>query len=138
MAPPPSPTSLEIEYVVFPPAIKPPGATTTLILTGARINSHIQISVIGMEIEGNFVKFTGIGVYLEDKAIPSLAVKWNGKTAAELTDSVEFFRDIVTGIHEIKNKNVLVFLAGNETRDIKAKHGTYETYNILLEWNVEF
>ncbi|XP_042757801.1 uncharacterized protein LOC122197681 [Lactuca sativa] len=25
-----------------------------------------------------------------------------------------------------------------ETRDIKAKHGTYETYNILLEWNLEF
>ncbi|CAH1418258.1 unnamed protein product [Lactuca virosa] len=37
------------------------------------------------------------------------------------------------GTHEIKNKNVLVFLAGNETRDIKAKQGTYETYNILLE-----
>ena len=41
-------------------------------------------------------------------------------------------------IHEIKNKNVLAFLARNETRDIKAKQGAYETYNILQEWNLEF
>ncbi|CAH1445254.1 unnamed protein product [Lactuca virosa] len=92
MAPPPSPTSLQIESVVFPPSVKPPGATNTLFLAGAGVR--------GMEIDGNFVKFTGIGVYLEDKAIPSLAVKWKGKTAAELTDSVEFFRDIVTGPFE--------------------------------------
>ncbi|CAI9277162.1 unnamed protein product [Lactuca saligna] len=29
--------------------------------------------------------------------------------------------DILLGTHEIKNKNVIVFLAGNETTDIKAK-----------------
>ncbi len=50
-----------------------------------------------MEIQGKFVKFTAIGVYLEDTAVPSLAVKWKGKSAEELTESVEFFRDIVTG-----------------------------------------
>ncbi|XP_023754542.1 chalcone--flavanone isomerase [Lactuca sativa] len=98
MAPPPSPTSLQIEYVVFPPSVKPPGATTTLFLVGA--------SVRGMEIEGNFVKFMGIGVYLEDKAISSLAVKWNGKTAAELTDYVEFFRNIITGVIKCLQKKV--------------------------------
>lgn len=43
------------------------------------------------------MKFTAIGVYLEDEAVPLLAVKWKGKSALELTDSVEFFRDIVTG-----------------------------------------
>ena len=58
------------------------------------------IGVRGMDIEGKFVKFTGIGVYLEDQAIPSLAVKWKGKTAAELMDSVDFYRDIVTGPFE--------------------------------------
>ncbi|CAI9264998.1 unnamed protein product [Lactuca saligna] len=88
MAPPSSPTSLHIKYVVFPPSGKPPSATTTLflVLVGGR----------GMEIEGNFMKFTGIGVYLEDKAILSLAVKWKGKTTVELTDSIVFFRDIIT------------------------------------------
>ncbi len=50
-----------------------------------------------MEIQGKFVKFTAIGVYLEDEAVPLLAVKWKAKSAQELTDSVEFFRDIVTG-----------------------------------------
>lgn len=50
-----------------------------------------------MEIQGKFVKFTVIGVYLEDNAVPSLAVKWKGKTAEELMDSVEFFQDVVTG-----------------------------------------
>jgi len=36
-------------------------------------------------------------VYLEDNSLQSLAAKWKGKIAKELTDSVEFFRDIVRG-----------------------------------------
>ena len=51
----------------------------------------------GLEIQGKFVKFTAIGVYLEDDAVKCLAAKWKGKTAEELTESVEFFRDVVTG-----------------------------------------
>jgi chalcone isomerase len=51
----------------------------------------------GLEIQGKLVKFTAIGVYLEDTAVPSLSVKWKGKSREELTESVEFFRDIVTG-----------------------------------------
>lgn len=92
MAAPPSATSLNVENIVFPSSIKPPGGTNTLFLGGAGVR--------GMEIQGNFVKFTGIGVYLEDKAVPSLAGKWKGKTAEELVNSVEFFRDIVTGPFE--------------------------------------
>ena len=38
----------------------------------------------GLNIQEEFVKFTGIGVYLEDKAVSSLAAKWKGKSAAEL------------------------------------------------------
>lgn len=53
--------------------------------------------VKGLPIEGKLVKFTVIGVYLEDKAVPILAVKWKGKTAQELANSVEFFKDVVTG-----------------------------------------
>ncbi|CAL2242634.1 unnamed protein product [Prunus armeniaca] len=56
--------------------------------------------VRGLEIQGKVIKFTAIGVYLEDKAVPLLAVKWKGKTAQELTESVEFFREIVTGPFE--------------------------------------
>ncbi|KAL4556838.1 hypothetical protein LXL04_035002 [Taraxacum kok-saghyz] len=126
MAPPPSTTSLQVESIVFPPSVKPPGATNTLFLAGAGVR--------GMEIEGNFVKFTGIGVYLEDKAIPSLAVNWKGKTAAELTDSVEFFRDIVTGPFEkLTHITMILPLTGKQYSEkvsemcvgVWKAHGTY-------------
>lgn len=51
----------------------------------------------GLNIQEEFVKFTGIGVYLEDKAVSSLAAKWKGKSAAELLDSLDFYRDIIKG-----------------------------------------
>lgn len=57
----------------------------------------IRSGVRGLEIQGKFVKFTAIGVYLESSAVPTLAVKWKGKTVEELADSVDFFRDVVTG-----------------------------------------
>ncbi|GMP68731.1 hypothetical protein CsSME_00028253 [Camellia sinensis var. sinensis] len=85
----PSVTQVQIESHVFPPTVKPPGTVKSFFLGGAGER--------GLEIQGKFIKFTAIGVYLEDSAIPSLAVKWKGKSAEELTDSVEFFRDIVSG-----------------------------------------
>ncbi|CAN6710382.1 unnamed protein product [Malus baccata var. baccata] len=92
MAPTPSLAGLQVETTAFPPSAKPPGSSNTLFLGGAGVR--------GLEIQGNFVKFTAIGVYLEENAVPLLAVKWKGKTAEELTESVEFFRDIVTGPFE--------------------------------------
>ncbi|KAI8006774.1 Chalcone--flavonone isomerase [Camellia lanceoleosa] len=88
----PSVTQVQIESHVFPPTVKPPGTSKPFFLGGAGER--------GLEIQGKFIKFTAIGVYLEDSAIPSLAVKWKGKTAEELTDSVDFFRDIVSGPFE--------------------------------------
>ncbi|CAA0832052.1 Chalcone--flavonone isomerase 1 [Striga hermonthica] len=88
----PSVTEVRVESCVFPPAVKPPGSAKTLFLGGAGVR--------GMEIGGAFVKFTSIGVYLEDNAVQSLAVKWKGKGAEELTESVDFFTDIVTGPFE--------------------------------------
>ncbi|CAL0300480.1 unnamed protein product [Lupinus luteus] len=85
----PTVTSVEIENVVFPSTVKPPGSANAFFLGGAGVR--------GLQIQDNFVKFTSIGIYLHHDAVSSLAVKWNGKTAHELTESVEFFRDIVTG-----------------------------------------
>nr|AHI86005.1 chalcone isomerase [Olea europaea]AHI86006.1 chalcone isomerase [Olea europaea] len=85
-------THLEVDSYLFPAAAKPPGSSKTLFLGGAGAR--------GLEIEGKFIKFTAIGVYLEDNAVSLLAVKWNGKSAEELTDSVEFFNAIVTGPFE--------------------------------------
>jgi chalcone isomerase len=54
--------------------------------------------VRGVEIAGNFIKFTAIGVYLEEgAAVPALAKKWAGKSADELAADAAFFRDVVTG-----------------------------------------
>ncbi|GFY84617.1 chalcone-flavanone isomerase family protein [Actinidia rufa] len=86
---PPQVTGVQIETVVFPPTAKPTGTDKPFFLGGAGER--------GLEIEGRFIKFTAIGVYLEESAVPSLAVKWKGKSAEELTESVEFFRDIVSG-----------------------------------------
>lgn len=49
----------------------------------------------GLEINGKFIKFTAIRVYLEHNTFSSLDVKGKGKSAEELTDSVEFFKDIL-------------------------------------------
>ncbi|XP_047330874.1 chalcone--flavanone isomerase [Impatiens glandulifera] len=83
---------IEIEGHVFSPLVKAPGSTKSFFLGGAGVR--------GLEIQGKFIKFTSIGVYLEDCAVETLAVKWKGKTVDELTDSVEFYRDIVTGPFE--------------------------------------
>nr|AHY35310.1 chalcone isomerase [Morus notabilis] len=83
---------VQVEIATFPPAATPPGSDKTLFLGGAGAR--------GLEIQGKFVKFTTIGVYLEDNAVKWLAGKWKGKSVEELTESVEFFRDIVTGPFE--------------------------------------
>ncbi|XP_051118598.1 chalcone--flavanone isomerase-like [Andrographis paniculata] len=94
-------TQVQVESTVFPPAVRPPGSAKSLFLGGAGVR--------GLEIQGNFVKFTAIGVYLEDVAVSSLAAKWKGKSADELEDSVEFFKDIISGPFE-KFTNVTMIL----------------------------
>ncbi|KAJ6820156.1 putative chalcone--flavonone isomerase [Iris pallida] len=83
-------TELEVDGVLFPPVLTPPGSSKAHFLGGAGVR--------GMDIGGNFVRFTSIGVYLEKgAAIEALSAKWKGKTAEELVASVEFFRDITMG-----------------------------------------
>ncbi|KAG5237661.1 hypothetical protein OIU76_012431 [Salix suchowensis] len=85
-------SEIKVEHVTFPAAVKPPASNNTLFLGGAGVR--------GLEIEGKFIKFTAIGVYLEDSSLQSLAAKWKGKSATELTDSVEFYGDIIRGPFE--------------------------------------
>lgn len=62
--------------------------------------------VRSLEIQGKEIKFSSIGVYVEAEAVPSLAAKWKEKTAEELANSVEFFRDIVTGEMNLQCRSV--------------------------------
>ncbi|ERN12266.1 chalcone--flavonone isomerase isoform X1 [Amborella trichopoda] len=83
-----SPVSeLRVEGYSFPPAVKPPGSSQSLFLAAAGVR--------GLEIQGKFIKFTAIGVYLETDAIPHLALKWKGKSAAELANSDQFYSDVI-------------------------------------------
>ncbi|KAG7539546.1 Chalcone isomerase superfamily, partial [Arabidopsis suecica] len=84
----PSVTPLHVDAFTFPPAVESPASHKKLFLGGAGIR--------WFDIEGKFVIVTVIGVYLEAMALPSLSVKWKGKNAKELTESVPFFRQLVT------------------------------------------
>ncbi|KAK7270105.1 hypothetical protein RIF29_23011 [Crotalaria pallida] len=85
-------TPIKFENLVFPAVVTPPGSSKSYFLGGAGER--------GLVIDGKFIKFTGIGVYLEDKAVASLAPKWKGKSSEELVEALDFFRDIISGPFE--------------------------------------
>ncbi|XP_028784670.1 chalcone--flavonone isomerase 1A-like [Neltuma alba] len=92
-APVSSLTGVTVEFLEFPAIVTPPASSgKSYFLGGAGVR--------GLTINGQFIKFTGIGVYLEDKAFPPLASKWKGKTQDELVNSIDFFRDIIKGPYE--------------------------------------
>ncbi|WRX12805.1 Chalcone isomerase - like 5, partial [Theobroma cacao] len=107
MSSPPSATQVDVDNIVFPPSAKPPASSTVLFLgfgfyliMSFLLLGHSKMWISrGLYIDANFKKFTAIGVYLGPNAVPLLAAKWRGKSAQELMDSVEFFRDIVAGIY---------------------------------------
>ncbi|KAG7614408.1 Chalcone isomerase [Arabidopsis suecica] len=88
----PSVTPLHVDAFTFPPAVESPASHKRLFLGGAGIR--------WFDIKGKFVIVTVIGVYLEAMALPSISAKWKGKNAKELTESVPFFSQLVTGEFE--------------------------------------
>ncbi|KAJ3669445.1 hypothetical protein LUZ60_011395 [Juncus effusus] len=84
--------NLEIDGVPFPAKVVPPSSSKALFLGGAGVR--------GLDIGGRFIKFTAIGVYLDETAVKSLAGKWSGKTADELAESLEFYNDVISGPFE--------------------------------------
>uniref|UniRef100_A0A0E0GVM8 Chalcone-flavonone isomerase family protein n=1 Tax=Oryza nivara TaxID=4536 RepID=A0A0E0GVM8_ORYNI len=104
-------SEVEVDGVVFPPVARPPGSGHTHFLAGAGVR--------GVEIAGNFIKFTAIGVYLEEgAAVPALAKKWAGKSADELAADAAFFRDVVTGDFEKFTRVTMILpLTGEQYSD---------------------
>ncbi|OEL36086.1 Chalcone--flavonone isomerase [Dichanthelium oligosanthes] len=91
-------SKLAVDGVVFPPVARP-SLEQGMVITF--IPSSVRAGVHGLEIGGNFIKFTAIGVYLEeDAAVSALAKKWTGKSADELASDVAFLCDVVTGDFE--------------------------------------
>jgi len=85
--------------------VKPPGSTNNFFLGGAGVR--------GIQIQDKFIKFTAIGVYLQDIAVPYLGAKWKGKPPHKLTESVPFFMDIVTGYTSLIVYGIIVYYVGN-------------------------
>lgn len=83
---------MEIEGLAFPPALVPPGSSKSLLLGGAGFR--------GMEINGNFIKFTAIGIYIEEGVIKHLSPKLKGKTAEELCKDELLFEELLQAPHE--------------------------------------
>ncbi|GKE49315.1 chalcone isomerase, partial [Tanacetum coccineum] len=117
---------VQVESIFHPPTFKPPSATNTLFLAGAGARYF--------ELDGKVLKVTAVSVYLEDKAIQSLAVKWKGKTPAELMDSDEFYNDVATGPFEkLTQVSMLIPMPGKSFSHtisqlwvgIRKENGTY-------------
>ena len=49
-----------------------------------------------MMIEGKFITFKAISVYVDKSILPHLALKWKNSAAEELKNRVDFYMDIVT------------------------------------------
>ncbi|KAH9317393.1 hypothetical protein KI387_019162 [Taxus chinensis] len=98
---------MEVEGVTFSSNVKPVGSDKQLILGGAGVR--------GLEVDGKFIKFTAIGIYLEEDVLPYLALKWKNKTAEELGTAEEFFMDIVTCPYEKYTRVTLILpLSGTQ------------------------
>lgn len=85
-------TAITVENLEYPAVVTSPVTGKSYFLGGAGER--------GLTIEGNFIKFTAIGVYLEDIAVASLAAKWKGKSSQELLETLDFYRDIISGPFE--------------------------------------
>ncbi|GKB17327.1 chalcone isomerase [Tanacetum coccineum] len=69
------------------------------VVSGERRRNHAK-GVRHMEMQGTIQKVVVARLYLEEKAIESLGMKWKGKTNVELIDSDEFYNEIFNGPFE--------------------------------------
>nr|QDF63020.1 chalcone isomerase [Microlepia speluncae] len=83
---------LDIEGVAFAPSVKGLGCSNSLILGGAGDR--------GLEINGNYIKFTAIGIYVEEGIIPHLSPKLSGKSVEELCDKELLFEEVLAAPFE--------------------------------------
>nr|QDF63000.1 chalcone isomerase [Odontosoria chusana] len=83
---------LDIEGVAFAASVTALGAAKPLALGGAGDR--------GLEINGNYIKFTAIGIYVEDGIIPHLSPKLRGKTVEELCEKELLFEEVISAPFE--------------------------------------
>lgn len=83
---------LDIEGITFEASVVALGSSKALVLGGAGDR--------GLEINGKFIKFTAIGIYVEDGIIPHLSPKLSGKSVEELCDKELLFEEVLSAPFE--------------------------------------
>nr|QDF58100.1 chalcone isomerase 1 [Lomagramma matthewii] len=83
---------LNIEGISFESSVRALASTKMLVLGGAGDR--------GLEKNGKFIKFTTIGIYVDDAIIPDLSRKLGGKTVDELCDKELLFEEVVAAPFE--------------------------------------
>nr|QDF63011.1 chalcone isomerase [Asplenium loriceum] len=83
---------MDIEGSRFEPSVVAPGSSKALVLGGAGDR--------GLEIHGKFIKFTAIGIYVEDAVIPYLSPKLGGKSVEELCEKELLFEEVLSAPFE--------------------------------------
>nr|QDF63006.1 chalcone isomerase [Adiantum capillus-veneris] len=84
--------ALEVEGIKFAPSVAALGSTKQLVLGGAGFR--------GLEISGNLVKFTAIGIYVDEAIIPHLSPKLHGKSIEELCNNELLFEEVLAAPFE--------------------------------------
>nr|QDF63019.1 chalcone isomerase [Adiantum caudatum] len=83
---------LEVEGIEFAPSVAALGSSKQLVLGGAGFR--------GLEINGNLVKFTAIGIYVDEAIIPHLSPKLHGKSVEELCENELLFEEVLAAPFE--------------------------------------
>nr|QDF58101.1 chalcone isomerase 1 [Arthropteris palisotii] len=83
---------LDIDGISFISSVVAFGSSKALVLGGAGDR--------GIEINGKFIKFTAIGIYVDDGIISHLSPKLGGKSVEELCDKELLFEEIVSAPFE--------------------------------------
>ncbi|MCO5552155.1 hypothetical protein L7F22_005665 [Adiantum nelumboides] len=84
--------ALEVEGIEFAPSVAALGSSKQLVLGGAGFR--------GLEINGNLVKFTAIGIYVDEAIISHLSPKLHGKSVEELCENELLFEEVLAAPFE--------------------------------------
>nr|QDF63010.1 chalcone isomerase [Haplopteris amboinensis] len=80
--------ALDVEGIDFASSVAALGSSKELVLGGAGFR--------GLEINGNFVKFTAIGIYVEEGIVSHLSSKLGGKSVEELCENELLFEEVLS------------------------------------------
>nr|QDF63012.1 chalcone isomerase [Asplenium loriceum] len=83
---------MDIEGHMFESSVAGLGCSKELVLGGAGDR--------GLEINGKFIKFTAIGIYVEEAIVPYLSPKLGGKSVEELCEKELLFEEVIAAPFE--------------------------------------